>query len=298
MADSVTREQGSVDLQDDVVQRQVQSWLAEDGASNDVTTNWCVDAHRSVSATIIAKSPGVVAGLAVGGCIFRELEPDAEVTPLCEDGARVTPGQELLRITAGARTVLTGERPALNILQRMSGIATLTDAFVTRLRPMGVRVFDTRKTAPGLRIMDKYAVRVGGGETHRTSLSSAVLIKENHATVAGGVAAAIHRVAAGIATTASQITCIVEVENLREFAEAMEAGARWIMLDNFDAADAERAVAACVAEGRREITTIEASGNLDLARVDAFALAGVDIVSVGALTHSVSALDLSLRLEA
>ena len=277
----------------DVVRRA----LAEDAAGDDVTTRWSVPAGLVATGTVRAKEPGVVAGLPVAAEVFAAVDPRLRVDLLSADGAAVAPGQPLLAVRGPARAVVTAERTALNLLQRMSGIATAAAAFVAAVDGLPVRILDTRKTAPGLRLLDKYAVAAGGAANHRRDLAAMVLLKENHVAAAGGITAAIAAVRAGMAAEGRELLVDVEVETVEQAAEALRAGASWLLLDNMTPADLRRAVALRAELAGDRPVTLEASGNVTLDTVRGIAATGVDAVSVGALTHSVRALDLTLLLD-
>lgn len=260
--------------------------LVEDIGSGDLTTDSIVPGDLEVTGFIKAKQDGVVAGLPVARAVFRRLDADLHFAPRVAEGARVKAGDVLVQLSGRARTILTGERLALNFLQRLSGIATVTAELVEKVRDYPVRIVDTRKTTPGLRLLEKYAVRVGGGHNHRLGLFDAVLIKDNHIRVAGGIKQAVERARAQVPHTAK---IEVETEDLDGVKEAMEAGADIIMLDNMDTGTMIRAVR--LVNGR---ALVEASGCISAQTVEAVAATGVDIISVGALTHSATALDISL----
>jgi nicotinate-nucleotide pyrophosphorylase (carboxylating) len=281
-------------LPGDAVREAVARALAEDAAGDDVTTRWSVPEGLLASAVVRAKEAGVVAGLPVAEEVFRQVDPGLSVRPLVADGARVGAGDTLLSVHGPARAIITGERTALNFLQRMCGIATLAAAFVGAVDGLPVRVLDTRKTAPGLRLLDKYAVVAGGAANHRRDLAAMVLLKENHVAAAGGVSAAIKAVREGMAVDGRDLLVDVEVETVEEAEEALRAGASWLMLDDMSAADMRRVVELRAALAGDRTVTLEASGNVRLDTVRGIAATGVDAVSVGALTHSVRALDLSL----
>jgi nicotinate-nucleotide pyrophosphorylase (carboxylating) len=264
----------------------LRAWLLEDLGHGDLTTTLLVPEGLEGEAVIVAKEEGVVAGLPVAGRVFALAEPRLAFTPLVAEGAFVGRGQEVARVAGPLRGILAGERLALNLLQRLSGIATLTRAYVEALKGTKVQVLDTRKTTPGLRALEKYAVRVGGGRNHRFGLFDGVLIKENHIRAAGGIREAVRRARAG---SPHYLKVEVEVTSLAELEEALEAGADLILLDNFPLEAIREAVRRAV--GR---VPLEASGNMTLERARGAAEAGVDYVSVGALTHSAKALDLSL----
>ncbi|WP_243091091.1 carboxylating nicotinate-nucleotide diphosphorylase [Thermus neutrinimicus] len=264
----------------------LKAWLQEDLGHGDLTTALTVPENLLGQAVIVAKEEGVLAGLPVAREVFALADPRIAFTPLVEEGARVEVGQEIARLEGPLRGILAGERLALNLLQRLSGIATLTRAYVEALRGTKAQVLDTRKTAPGLRALEKYAVRVGRGRNHRFGLFDGILIKENHIRAAGGVAEAVKRARA---KAPHYLKVEVEVGNLAELEEALEAGADLILLDNFSPEEIREAVRRV---GGR--VPLEASGNMTLERARLAAEAGVDFVSVGALTHSAKALDLSL----
>jgi nicotinate-nucleotide pyrophosphorylase (carboxylating) len=281
----------------DAVQQVVRRALAEDATGDDVTTRWSVPAQLTAAGTVRAKEPGVVAGLPVAAEVFGQIDPELRVDLRVADGDRVAAGAALLAVRGSARSIITAERTALNFLQRMSGIATLAAAFVAAVDGLPVRVLDTRKTAPGLRLLDKHAVAAGGAANHRHDLAAMVLLKENHVAAAGGIAAAIGAVRAGMAAEGRDLLVDVEVETVEEAAEALRAGASWLMLDNMTPADMRRVVALRAGLAGDRPVTLEASGNVTLATVRGIAATGVDAVSVGALTHSVRALDLTLLLD-
>lgn len=263
--------------------------LEEDLGAGDVTSIATIPADLHATATIVAKAPGVVAGLPVVEAVFAHLDPSVTVTLLAADGDRIvdTP-MELARIEGPARSVLGGERTALNILGHLCGVATATRAYVDRIDGTGARILDTRKTLPGLRILDKYAVVCGGGVNHRVGLYDAILIKDNHLRVAGGVRPAIESARALYPT----LNLTVEVEHDDQLREAIACGAQRIMLDNMSP-DRMRAAVELIA-GRAEV---EASGGITLDNVRDVAETGVDVISIGAITHSAKWLDVSLEVQ-
>lgn len=261
--------------------------LAEDIGTGDITTSLTIPAASVSRAQIIAKEEGVIAGLKVAELVFVELG-DVTFTPKLVDGDRVKPGNVLAEITGPTAVILTGERVALNFLQRMSGIATKTARLVELVRHTEAKILDTRKTTPGLRVLEKYAVKTGGGTNHRIGLYDAVLIKDNHIQAAGGVKEAIWMAKSGIQ---AGMTVEVEADTLDQVKEALEAGANMILLDNMSTDTIKQAVKMC--KGRAHT---EASGNVTENNVAEIAETGVDFISVGALTHSVKALDLSLDI--
>ncbi|HWH95447.1 MAG TPA: carboxylating nicotinate-nucleotide diphosphorylase [Baekduia sp.] len=262
--------------------------LAEDVGAGDVTTQATVPDGAQAVATITQKAPGVVFGLVVAEAAFRQADGAAAIERLCPEGAWQEPGTPVLRVTGAAAAILTAERTALNFLQRLSGVATLTARYVRAIDGTGAKILDTRKTTPTLRPLEKAAVVAGGGTSHRFGLFDMVLIKENHIAAAGGIGPAVRAARERFA----DIPIEVEAETADEVREALDAGAPRILLDNM-APDEMRAIATEVA-GRAEL---EASGNINLDTVRAAASTGVDFISVGALTHSAPALDLSLILE-
>lgn len=269
--------------------RIIENALAEDIHTGDITTLAVMRDKREARARLTAKEPMVLAGIEAAARVFHLLDPRILFTPRFSDGDTLETGAIIAEITGDAAALLQGERVALNILQRMCGVATLTARYVAAVKGTKARVVDTRKTTPGLRILDKYAVRVGGGINHRTGLYDGVLIKENHITAAGGIGVAVSRARAWIPHT---MKIEVETETLAEVAEALAAGADIIMLDNMDTATMREAVA--MIAGR---ALVEASGGVNLETIREIAATGVDIISVGALTHSARAMDISMLLE-
>jgi nicotinate-nucleotide pyrophosphorylase (carboxylating) len=263
--------------------------LAEDLGSGDITTLCTVPEGRRVRGRYTAREPGIVCGLPVVKRIFEKLDGGIVLTPLVEEGAEVKKGETLATVEGNARSILAGERTGLNLLQRLSGIATRTRAAVDAVKGTKCRITDTRKTTPGLRALERYAVRCGGGCNHRFNLSDGILIKDNHIVAAGGVACAIK---AARASAPHTLKIEVEVENLDMLREALEAGADIVMLDNMD--DAAIAEAVKLVGGR---ALVEASGNMGDRDLAAVAAAGVDIISIGALTHTVRSMDIGLDFE-
>jgi nicotinate-nucleotide pyrophosphorylase (carboxylating) len=274
-----------------VVDSILRSALAEDlGQRGDITTDAIVPAEARARGAIIARAPGRIAGLSMALQTFELIDQTMSFELLAEDGDEVTPGQILTHIDGPARAILTGERVALNLLGRLSGIASATAAFVNAVQGTGARILCTRKTTPGLRALEKYAVRAGGGCNHRFGLDDAVLIKDNHIAIAGGVAEAIERVRLGSSTSAP-CRIQVEVDDLTQLDEALVAGVDAVLLDNMDIPSLTRAVA--VVNGR---ATTEASGGITLDTAAAIAGTGVDYLSIGWLTHSAPALDVGLDI--
>ena len=274
--------------------------LLEDRATSDATSYACVEPNQRAAGTIIAKQDCILSGI---GAIARILDVYAaldgavishyEVTthPEIFDGIRLHKGQSVAVIQHNARVILSCERVILNLLQRLSGIATLTRKFVDAVSGTKARVLDTRKTAPGLRTPDKYAVRCGGGQNHRLDLSDGVLIKNNHIALAGGIVPALER--AHRNRRGSQ-PIEIEVRSLKELEEALSHGAEAVLLDNMSVEDVKQAVARCARLERR--IPVECSGGIILENIRSYAETGVDFISVGALTHSVTATDMSLRV--
>jgi nicotinate-nucleotide pyrophosphorylase (carboxylating) len=278
----------------------IQNALLEDRATRDATTYACIDTNQRAAATVLVKQECILAGL---GCISRILDIYAaldgavvshyEITshPEIFDGVRLRSGQPVAVIRHNARVILSCERVILNFLQRLSGIATLTRKFVEAVSGTKTSILDTRKTAPGLRMLDKYAVRCGGGQNHRLDLSDGVLVKNNHIALAGGIVPALERLREHRRGTQP---IEVEVRSLRELDEALAHGAEAILLDNMSVEDVKRAVEQCSKLERR--IPLECSGGINLQNVRAYAETGVDFISVGALTHSPTAIDMSLRV--
>jgi nicotinate-nucleotide pyrophosphorylase (carboxylating) len=278
----------------------IENALIEDRATGDATSHACIDSEQRATATVLAKQDCILAGV---GCASRILDVFAALDgavvshyevishPEIFDGVRLHAGQAIAVIRHNARVILSCERVILNFLQRLSGIATLTRKFVDRVAGTKVRILDTRKTAPGLRMLDKYAVRCGGGQNHRLDLSDGVLIKNNHIALVGGIVAALeqaHRNRRG------QQTIEVEVRSFEELEQALEHGGEAILLDNMTPEQVARAVERCSRLDHR--IPLECSGGITLDNVRSYAETGVDFISVGALTHSAAAVDMSLRV--
>jgi nicotinate-nucleotide pyrophosphorylase (carboxylating) len=262
--------------------------LAEDlDGGIDVTTAATVPADQTAVGDLVARAAGVVAGLDVAAAVFTTVDPSVEVEVTAEDGQRVERGDVLATVRGRTRSLLTAERTALNLLCHLSGVATATAAWVTAVEGTGARIRDTRKTTPGLRRLEKQAVRAGGGVNHRMSLSDAALVKDNHVIAAGGVAAAYGLVKERYPDLPVEVEC----DSVADVAEAVAAGADLVLLDNMTPAEMTEAVA--VAKGRART---EASGGLTLDTAKAVAATGVDYISVGALTHSAKILDIALDL--
>jgi len=271
------------------VQHLIDIGLAEDIGPGDITTDSLVEPEIEGTGEIMAKEDLVLAGLKVARQVFETLDPAVVFTPAFQDGDRVKTGERVLTVSGRLRTLLQGERTALNFLQRLSGIATQVRSFADALAGRSVRLVDTRKTAPGWRVLEKYAVRIGGAHNHRMGLYDGVLIKDNHIAVCGGIREAVNRARRG----ASHLTKIeVEVADLAGVREALDAGADVIMLDNMDDASIREAVGMV-----QDRALVEVSGGVTRADLTRLADLGVDIISSGALTHSARSVDLSMRIQ-
>ncbi|WGU93267.1 carboxylating nicotinate-nucleotide diphosphorylase [Paenibacillus dendritiformis] len=273
------------------LRRQLEAWLQEDIGTGDVTTAYTIPAGHQSRGIIHAKEDGMIAGLPVSEAVFEIVDPSLRFTAQVEDGAVVARGTVLAEVEGSTHSILSGERLALNLLQRLSGIATKTNKFVQAIDGLNTKLVDTRKTTPGHRALEKYAVRVGGGSNHRFGLYDTVMIKDNHIKGAGGIEAAVSRARANIPYT---MNIEVEAESIEQVKEALQAGADIIMLDNMDTARMREAVG-LIREAAPHVL-IEASGGVTLDTIRDKALTGVDVVSVGALTYSFDALDISLDL--
>ncbi len=271
----------------DRIEEIISAALSEDTQGLDLTSESIFEPDHRSTFLLIAKEDGVIGGLQVFEGVFKAMDPGAELTFMFVDGDLVKTGDQVAKISGLTSRLLMAERTALNILQRMSGIATATRLYVEAVAPYKAKIVDTRKTVPGLRILDKKAVVIGGGHNHRMGLYDAVLIKDNHIDAVGGITEAVKR----CKTKVSHMVKIeVEIRSVSELEEAIAAGADVVLLDNMSNEDMTEAVR--ISSGR---VLLEASGNMSLERVHDVAKTGVDLISVGALTHSVRALDLSLR---
>lgn len=298
----------------DYVTELVQRALAEDVGSGDATVLATIPASAKGQAHIVARQDLICAGLPLAECVFRALDPGMKIESRARDSEAVAKGQDLLHLDGSARAILTGERTALNFLARLSGIATLTRKFVERLAGTNARIRDTRKTTPGLRLLEKYAVKMGGGTNHRIGLYDAVLLKENHIALAGSVQQALGQAHAYTAlharpsamtayeeieppsrTLGTSLPVQIEVRNLSELREAVEAGADSVLLDNMSVEESREAVA--LARQLRTSVLVEISGGITLANARAYAETGADFLSSGSLTHSAPAADLSLLVD-
>jgi nicotinate-nucleotide pyrophosphorylase (carboxylating) len=274
---------------DDAVGRLIALALEEDVGPGDRTAEACVPESATGSALIFAKETLVVSGISAAARVFRVLDPECGLEALRAEGDPAAPGDGVLRVRGSLRAILTGERTALNFMMRLCGIATLTRRYAQALQGTKTRLLDTRKTTPGMRTLEKAAVRAGGGFNHRTALFDGILVKDNHAAAAGGIGEAVRRARAGAHPL---LKIEAEVSTLAQIDEALQAGADMLLLDNLDDDELRRAV-----QHVRGRAPLEASGGMTLDRLPRVAAAGVDYVSVGALTHSAAAVDLSLMVE-
>ena len=278
-------------LPDLMLEPLVRAALLEDlGRAGDITADAIIPAAQTWRAALVARQAGVVAGLDLARLAFRLIDPAITFTAAVPDGTTATPGMHLANVEGPARGIVTAERVALNFLCRLSGIANATHQLVTAIRPHAARICCTRKTTPGLRLIEKYAVRAGGGANHRFGLDDAMLIKDNHIAVAGGVGAAIER---GLDHAGHLVKIEVEVDTLDQLREALAFPIHAVLLDNMKVATLAQAVASIRAEGQGPVIA-EASGGVTLASVNAIAATGVDIISAGWLTHSAPILDIGL----
>jgi nicotinate-nucleotide pyrophosphorylase (carboxylating) len=271
-----------------LINKIIEQALLEDIGTGDITSESIVPSDLKAKGIIKTSEEGVVAGLNITSLVFKKLDSEIIFQEKIKDGTKIARSKVLAEITGSARTILKGERVGLNFLQRMSGIATITSKFCQEVEDFPVRIVDTRKTTPGLRILEKYAVSMGGGHNHRFGLYDAVLIKDNHITVAGGIRPAVDSVRKQISHT---VKIEVEVENLSQLQDALRVKADIIMLDNMDLDTMEEAVK--IAKGN---ALIEASGGITLGKVRKIAQTGVDLISIGSLTHSVKSLDISMEI--
>jgi len=276
---------------EELLRQSIRLWLQEDIGTGDATTMTTIPLEHRSRGIIHVKEDGLVAGLPVARAVFAEVDPELRFEPKVAEGASVKKGTVLAEVEGSTRSILLGERLSLNLMQRMSGIATRTRQYVDALEGLPTRLVDTRKTTPGHRLLEKYAVRVGGGHNHRFGLYDAVMIKDNHIKGAGGITAAVQAARANIPHT---MKIEVEVEGFDQLHEALEAGADIIMLDNMAPADMKEAVV--IIKSRAPHIVVEGSGSVRLDTVRELAATGIDVISVGRLTYSVNALDISLDL--
>jgi nicotinate-nucleotide pyrophosphorylase (carboxylating) len=280
-------------LDDAALFSQVGAFLAEDLGRGDITTQATVARNARARGRFLAKEPMVIAGLEAAEAVFSTLDAQQQLEAFVSDGEEVEAGKVVARTNGFADVLLGGERVALNLLQRLSGIATLTRSFVRAIEGTQAQIVDTRKTTPGLRMLEKYAVMAGGGRNHRFGLDDGVLIKDNHIALAGGVGAAVERARASVGHLHK---IEVEVSTERDLREAIESGADIILLDN-KTPEATRPLVELARSLKSEVT-LESSGGITLDNVRAYAEAGVDLISIGALTHSARAVDISFKIQA
>ena len=271
---------------------QIGAFLSEDLGRGDITTQSTVVRNARARGRFIAKEPMVVAGLEAAEAVFSTLDSQQQLEAFVSDGEEVEAGKVVARTNGFADVLLAGERLALNLMQRLSGIATLTRKFVGAVEGTSAQIVDTRKTTPGLRMLEKYAVQIGGGRNHRFGLDDGVLIKDNHVALAGGVASAVERARAAVGHLHK---IEVEVSTERDLRDAIEAGADILLLDNLTPDQTRRMVE--LARSLSENVLLESSGGINLDTVRGYAEAGVDLISVGALTHSARAMDISFKLQ-
>ena len=269
--------------------------LAEDIGTGDITSLATVPVDRTAKATMLAKDAGVLSGIDVAREVFRTIDPDVEFTALKQDGDALNLRDEIAVITGNARSILTAERTALNFVQRLSGVATITASYVAALAGSKSRIVDTRKTTPGMRLLQKRAVQHGGGSNHRFGLADGVLIKDNHLAAIGGENRIADAVSTARAVAPHTLKIEIEVASLDELRQALDAGADIIMLDNMDTKSITEAVG--IRDSYANKAMLEASGNITLERLPELAQTGVDLISAGALTHSAPSLDISLDIK-
>ena len=280
-------------LSDEQIDSIIDLALAEDVSHGDITSEGLIPPELEGKASILAKDEGIIAGGEVARRVFLRVDPSLKVELLIKDGARVQPGDIVAIVSGKVISILKAERTALNFLQRLSGIASQTARYIAETQGLEVKISDTRKTTPGLRLLEKYAVRTGGGQNHRLHLGDGILIKDNHLTALRALGIKIKDIIAKAKQNAPQgATVEIEVTTPQEALEATEAGADILMLDNMSPEEMRRVVNSIPSHVKTE-----ASGGITLANVRAAAMAGVDVISIGALTHSVKALDISLELE-
>jgi nicotinate-nucleotide pyrophosphorylase (carboxylating) len=283
---------------DQIARRALVEDLADEhmALSRDITSHWIVAAEAISGARIVARQKGVIAGIDLARAVFHQVDGEIDFAAVVEDGARVQPEESVVTLKGSTRSLLTAERTALNFLQHLSGVATLTRTFVEAISGTGATITDTRKTTPGLRVPEKQAVRTGGGVNHRFGLYDAVLIKDNHAEAVGGAGRAVELARAATAGMGSAVPVYAEARDLTEVRALLDAGPDRIMLDNM-AIDSMRQAVGMIRDAAGTSVQIEATGGIALDKVRAVAETGVDLISVGALTHSAPALDLSLLVE-
>ncbi len=269
----------------------LETTLKEDLGDGDHSSLACIPAEASGKAQLHIKDEGIIAGLEITSLIFRRIDPELRIEFYLQDGDRIKPGDKGFMVSGRVQSILRSERIVLNVLQRMSGIATQTDRYVQKIRDLHTKILDTRKTTPGMRILDKEAVRIGGGENHRMGLYDMIMLKDNHIDFAGGITEAIRKTNDYLSKTGRDLRIEIEARNLDDVKQIIREGrVHRIMLDNFSTADTSKAVA--LIAGRFET---ESSGRITLDNLRDYAACGVDFISVGALTHQIKSLDLSLK---
>lgn len=278
----------SFEINSKIIQRTIDSALQEDVGSGDITSQLIIPKDLFINADIIVREDGVLAGLKVAEKVFKTVDKNIKFTPLAKDGLKVKKGQTVAHVSGKAINILSAERIALNFMQRMSGIATMTYSICKKIRDTKTKILDTRKTAPGLRLFDKWAVSLGGGQNHRFGLYDMVLIKSNHIRSSKNIADIVEKVKSN---NLKKLLIEIEVSNLKQLKEALSAGVDIIMLDNMNLKEIKRAVK--IVKGK---VKLEVSGGIDEDNVTEMAKTGVDYISIGALTHSVKALDISLKI--
>jgi nicotinate-nucleotide pyrophosphorylase (carboxylating) len=278
------------------VEKLIELSLQEDIASGDVTTRLVVNPDQKARAFIYSKEYCVLAGIDIAGQAFKALDKKIRFKPLFRDGQHLQKGSRIARIEGKASSILTGERTALNFLQHLSGVATLTNQFVQAVAGTKVKIYDTRKTTPGWRELEKCAVRMGGGHNHRRGLYDQILIKGNHIKVAGSLARALNRARL---KNAKRLLIEVEISNSKELSQALQGGTDWVMLDNFSIDKLRQAliVIRCFSQEYRKEVAVEVSGNVSLENVRRIAKLGPDLISVGKITHSAPAVDFGLEID-
>ncbi len=274
-------------MKDIKIEKIITMALIEDAPFGDLTSDNLIASDHYAEARLIVKEDGIISGLNIAKIVYRLVDENVEFLSYYNDGDKALKGSAIATVNGPTKSILLGERVMLNFMQRMSGIATMTSRMLEEVEGYDVKIADTRKTTPGLRILEKMAVKHGGGRNHRFSLSDAVMIKDNHIAISGSITNAIEIIREKVS---HMIKIEVEVESVEQFEEAVEAGADIIMLDNMECEDMAKAV-----EINNKRAIVEASGNMTLERLKEVAETGVDVISVGALTHSVKALDISLR---
>ncbi len=279
-----------IDFQSDTLKNQIQTWLSEDVGTGDYSSLASIDSNAVANSVLILKDDGVVAGLQLAALVFSEIDASIEFDVLAEDGTYYSKGTILAKASGNAQSLLKGERLMLNLLQRLSGIATQTRVVVDLVKNTSVKLLDTRKTTPGLRILEKWAVTMGGGYNHRIGLYDMIMLKDNHIDSSGGITTAVNKTKKYLAENQLDLKIEVETRNLDEVNEALTVGVDRIMLDNFDPSLCVEAVK--IIAGQCET---EASGGITLSNIKEYAESGVTYISLGYLTHSVKALDISFK---